>query len=327
MTPSANERTSPGVLARLSGIRRYGIIVCLVLLFACFALLRPEIFPTLGNLIAILKQVSLLGILAAGLTICLALGDFDLSVAAVATWSGVMVAALLPSMSMWLAIPIVLAMGMGIGLVNGFFAAVIGISPFIVTLATQTMLRGLTLWYTGGYSLYSGIPRAFVRIGRGTFLGVPYLVYVMVLVYVLIYIAANRMAFGKKLYAVGGNPTASRFSGIHVVRVHLLAFVISGALSALTGILLAARLSSGQPRAGEGLLLSAFAACFLGATTFRVGRFNILGTLVGVLFIGTVNNGLVILGVPFYLQYVIQGAILVLAIAASRLARSRVQEA
>ena len=238
-----------------------------------------------------------------------------------------MVAALLPSMSMWLAMPIVLAMGMGFGLVNGFFAAFIGISPFIVTLATQTMLRGLTLWYTGGYSLYSGIPRAFVRIGRGSFLGVPYLVYVMVLVYVLIYIAANRMAFGKKLYAVGGNPTASRFSGIRVVRVHLLAFVISGTLSALTGILLAARLSSGQPRAGEGLLLSAFAACFLGATTFRVGRFNILGTLVGVLFIGTVNNGLVILGVPFYLQYVIQGAILVLAIAASRLARSRVQEA
>lgn len=309
-------------LAALPKLRRYGIIISLLILFACFSVLRPAIFPTLGNLISILKQISLLGILSAGLTICLVLGDFDLSVAAVATWSGVMVAALLPQMGMWAAIPLVVSMGVGIGLVNGFFSAVVGISPFIVTLAMQTMLRGLTLWYTGGYSLYSGIPAAFVRIGRGTFLGVPYLVFIMLLVYILIYIAANHMAFGKRLYAVGGNPTAARYSGIRVIRVHLLGFVISGVLAALTGVLLAARLSSGQPRAGEGLLLSAFAACFLGATAFRVGRFNILGTFVGVLFIGTLNNGLVILGVPFYLQYVIQGAILVLAIAASGLARS-----
>lgn len=311
-----------GVLPKL---RRYGIIVSLLLLFACFSLLRPAIFPTLGNLVSILKQVSLLGIMSAGLTVCLVLGDFDLSVAAVATWSGVMVAALLPQMSMWAAIPLVISMGVGTGLVNGFFSAVVGISPFIVTLATQTMLRGLTLWYTGGYSLYSGIPAAFTRIGRGTYLGVPYLVYIMLLVFILIYVAANHMAFGKRLYAVGGNPTASRYSGIRVVRVHLLGFVISGVLAAMTGVLLAARLSSGQPRAGEGLLLNAFAACFLGATAFRVGRFNILGTFVGVLFIGTLNNGLVILGVPFYLQYVIQGAILVLAIAASGLARSGVR--
>lgn len=311
----------------LPGIRRYGIIVSLLVLFACFSLLRPAIFPTVSNLISILKQVSLLGVLSAGLTVCLVLGDFDLSVAAVATWSGVMIAALLPQMNMWLAIPLVVSMGVGIGLVNGFFSAVIGISPFIVTLATQTMLRGLTLWYTGGYSLYSGIPKAFIRVGRGTFLGIPYLVYIMLLVYIVIYIAARHMAFGKKLYAVGGNATAAKYSGIHVVRVHLVAFVIAGSLAALTGVLLAARLSSGQPRAGEGLLLSAFAACFLGATTFHVGRFNILGTLVGVLFIGMVNNGLVILGVPFYLQYVIQGAILVLSIAASGLARSGLRRA
>jgi ribose transport system permease protein len=306
----------------VSVARRYGIIVSMFVLFLCFSILRPGIFPTVGNLISILKQISLLGILSAGLTVCLVLGDFDLSVAAVATWSGVMIAALLPQMGMWLAIPIVLSMGVGIGLVNGFFSAVVGISPFIVTLAIQTMLRGLTLWYTGGYSLYSGIPQSFVRIGRGTFLGMPYLVYIMLLVYIVIYVSASHTAFGKKLYAVGGNPTASRYSGIRVIRVHLLGFVISGVLAALTGVLLAARLSSGQPRAGEGLLLSAFAACFLGATTFRVGRFNIVGTLIGVLFIGTLNNGLVILGVPFYLQYVIHGAILVLAISASGLARS-----
>lgn len=323
-TTLTRERWAAAV-AMILRVRRYGIIVSLLALFVCFSLLRPAIFPTLGNVVSILKQISLLGVLSAGLTVCLVLGDFDLSVAAVATWSGVMVAALLPQMNMWIAMPLVVSMGVGIGLVNGFFSAVIGISPFIVTLATQTMLRGLTLWYTGGYSLYSGIPRAFVRIGRGTFLGLPYLVYVMLLVYILIYVAASHTVFGKKLYAVGGNATAARYSGIRVIRVHLIGFVISGVLAALTGVLLAARLSSGQPRAGEGLLLSAFAACFLGATIFRVGRFNILGTLIGVLFIGTLNNGLVILGVPFYLQYVIQGAILVLAISASGLARSGVR--
>jgi len=309
----------------VSGIRRYGIIVSLFLLFLCFSLLRPDVFPTLGNLISILKQIALLGIMSAGLTISLVLGDFDLSVAAVATWSGVMIAALLPQMSMWLAIPVVLAMGVGIGLINGFFSAAVGISPFIVTLATQTMLRGLTLWYTGGYSLYSGIPRGFIMVARGTFLSIPYLVYIMLFIYIVVYVLANHMAFGKRLYAVGGNPTAARYSGIRVVRVHLVAFMISSVLAALTGILLAARLSSGQPRAGEGLLLSAFAACFLGATTFRIGRFNVLGTLIGVLFIGTLNNGLVILGVPFYLQYVIQGAVLIIAIAASGLARSSIR--
>jgi len=318
---AAGNRLISGITA-LPALRRYGIIISLALLFACFSLLRPSIFPTVGNLVSILKQISLLGILSAGLTVCLVLGDFDLSVAAVATWSGVMVAALLPQMSMWVAMFLVVCMGVGIGMVNGFLSAAIGISPFIVTLATQTMLGGLTLWYTGGYSLYSGIPKAFIRIGRGTFLGMPYLVYVMALVYIAIYVVSKHTAFGKKLYAVGGNPTAAKYSGIRVVRIHLIAFMISGVLAAITGVLLAARLSSGQPRAGEGLLLSAFAACFLGATTFRVGRFNILGTLVGVLFIGTLNNGLVILGVPFYLQYVIQGAILVLAIAASGLARS-----
>jgi ribose transport system permease protein len=309
----------------VSGIRRYGIIVSLFLIFLCFSLLKPGVFPTLGNLISILKQISLLGIMAAGLTVCLVLGDFDLSVAAVATWSGVMVAALLPQMSMWLAIPIVLGMGVAIGLVNGFFSAAVGISPFIVTLATQTMLRGLTLWYTGGYSLYSGIPRGFILIARGTFLNIPYLVYITLVIYIAVYVLANHMAFGKRLYAVGGNPTAARYSGIRVVRVHLIAFMTSSVLAALTGILLAARLSSGQPRAGEGLLLSAFAACFLGATTFKVGQFNVLGTLVGVLFIGTLNNGLVILGVPFYLQYIIQGAVLIIAIAASGLARSSIR--
>jgi ribose transport system permease protein len=316
-------RSASRHLVRLvTSARRYGIIVSLVLLFLCFSLLRPDIFPSVGNLMTIFKQISLLGILAAGLTLCLILGDFDLSVAAVATWSGVLVASLLPQMNMWPAMIVVVLMGMGIGVVNGFLSAVVGISPFIVTLAVQTMLRGLTLWYTGGYSLYSGIPNSFVRIARGTFLSIPYLVYIMLLVYIGAYVVSSHTAFGKKLYAVGGNPVASRYSGIRVVSVHLLAFVVSAGLASLTGVLLAARLSSGQPRAGEGLLLSAFAACFLGSTAFRVGRFNIPGTLVGVLFIGTVNNGLVILGVPFYLQYVIQGAILVVAIAASGLARS-----
>ncbi len=300
---------------------RYGVILSLLLLFAVFSALRPEVFPTIKNLIAILKQISLLGIISAGLTVCLILGDFDLSIAAVATWSGVLVAALLPNINMWLAIVAVLSGGIGIGIVNGVFSAVVGISPFITTLAVQTMLRGLTLWYTGGYSLYSGIPKSFINLARGTFLSIPYLVFYMLFIYLVFYVLLNHSSFGKKVYAAGGNPQAARFSGISPVRTRLTGFIISSLLASLTGVLLAARLSSGQPRAGEGLLLNAFAAVFLGAATFHAGRFHIAGTLIGVLFIGILNNGLVILGIPFYLQYVIQGSILVLAIAASRVVR------
>ncbi|MCK4394529.1 ABC transporter permease [Candidatus Bipolaricaulota bacterium] len=302
-------------------LRRYGVITVLLLLFTVFSILRPGIFPSVGNLITIFKQIALLGIISTGLTVCLILGDFDLSIAAVATWSGVLVASLLPLVNMWVAIVAVLSMAVGVGLVNGFFSAVVGISPFIVTLAMQTMLRGLTLWYTGGYSLYSGIPRAFVNLARGTFLRVPYLVYYMLFIFLVFYVVINHSSFGKKVYAVGGNPIASRYSGISAVRTRLLGFAISSVLASLAGILLAARLSSGQPRAGEGLLLNAFAAVFLGAATFHGGRFHVAGTLVGVLFIGVLNNGLIILGIPFYLQYVIQGAVLVLAIAVSRVAR------
>lgn len=302
--------------------RRYGIIVSLLFLVALFSLLRPAIFPSASNLLSILKQVSLLGILSAGLTLCLVLGDFDLSIAAVATWSGVMVAALLPHLNMWLAIVIVLSMGIGIGLVNGILSSIVGISPFIVTLSTQTMLRGLTLWYTGGYSLYSGIPAAFKQIAQGTFIGIPYLVFIMLFVYLIIYIIANHTAIGKRLYSVGGNPVAAHYSGIQVIHIHLFAFISCAFLASLTGVLLASRLASGQPRAGEGLLLSAFAACFLGASTFRAGKFNILGTFIGVLFMGVLNNGLVLMGVPFYFQYMIQGSVLIFALAASRLGRS-----
>jgi len=302
-------------------LRRYGVILSLLLLFAVFSALRPEVFPTIKNLIAILKQISLLGIISAGLTVCLILGDFDLSIAAVATWSGVLVAALLPNINMWLAIVAVLSGGIGIGIVNGVFSAVVGISPFITTLAVQTMLRGLTLWYTGGYSLYSGIPKSFINLARGTFLSIPYLVFYMLFIYLVFYVLLNHSSFGKKVYAAGGNPQAARFSGISPVKTRLMGFIISSLLASLTGVLLAARLSSGQPRAGEGLLLNAFAAVFLGAATFHAGRFHIAGTLIGVLFIGILNNGLVILGIPFYLQYVIQGSILVLAIAASRVVR------
>jgi len=302
-------------------INRYGLIAGLFLVFLVFASLRPNVFLTIVNLTGILKQVSLLGIISAGLTVCLVLGDWDLSIAAVATWSGVLTAALLPHTNMWLVILLVLLGGMGLGLVNGFLSVVVGIPSFITTLAMKTMLSGLTLWYTGGYSLYSGIPSAFVNLARGEFLGLSYLVYDLILIYVIFYIILDHSAFGKKIYATGGNPQAAWFSGISTGKIRLTGFIISSFFAALTGILLAARLSSGQPRAGEGLLLNAFAAVFLGAAASQKGRFNIAGTLFGVLFIGILNNGLTILGVPFYLQYVIQGSVLILAVSVSRIVR------
>ena len=298
-------------------ISRYGTIIGLLLLISLFIVLKPGIFPRFKNVVNILNQISLLGIISAGLTVCMIMNDFDVSIAAIATLCGVLVVALLPHMNMWLAISIILLLGLAIGFANGIVITILGVSSFIATLAMMSILKGITIWYTGGYSLYSGIPRSFVNLARGTLLSIPYLVFYMLFIVLFCYFILGYSQWGKKFYAVGGNPEAARFSSISITRTRIAGFLISGFLSSLTGILMASRLSSGQPRAGEGLLLNAFAAVFLGAVTIRNGQFHAGGTLIGVLIMGVTFNGLTILGIPFFLQYVIQGAILILAVAAS----------
>ena len=300
---------------------RFGTLIGLFLLVAVFTTLKPAIFPIPRNLLNILNQISLLGICSAGLTICLVMNEFDLSIGAIATLGAVLTAGFLPNMHPVLAVPIVLVICTGIGLVNGLVIATLGVSSFMATLGSMTILTGFSYWYTSGSGsiLYSGIPKGFLIIGKGTFLHIPYLVFFMIGVLVLLHLFLNHTSTGRHMYAVGGNPEAARFGGIPIQKLKILGFMTSGFLAGLTGVLLVARLGLAEPTIGDRFLFDAFTAVFLGAASIKIGQFHIIGTLIGVLIMGTLFNGFTLLDVPYHLQLVAQGAILIAAVTAAGL--------
>jgi len=300
---------------------RYGTVLGLLVLAVVFTLLRPNVFPTARNALNILNQISLLGICASGLTVCLVLNEFDLSVGAVATLGAVLAAGWLPHLPPLLAVAAVLAVCVGIGLANGLIITGLKVSSFMTTLGTMTILTGFSYWYTSGSGaiLYSGIPKSFLAVGRGTFLSVPYLVFFMAGVMLVLHLWLNHASTGRRMYAVGGNPTASGFVGIAVSRLKVIGFMTSGGLAGLTGVLLVARVGLAEPTIGDRLLFDAFTVVFLGAASIHIGRFHILGTLIGALIMGTIFNGFTLLGVPYHLQLVVQGAILIVAVTSAGL--------
>jgi len=316
------DSASSGGLQRVGlTVGRFGTVLGLLLLVAVFTALKPNVFPTIRNLLNILNQISLLGVCAAGLTLCLAVGEFDLSIGAVATLGAVLTAGWMPTMHPVFAVLAVLGVCLLIGLVNGLIITTLRVSSFMTTLGMMTVLMGFSYWYTSGSGsiLYSGIPKSFLQIGRGTFLHIPYLIFVMAAVLILLHILMNHTATGRRMYAVGGSPEAARFAGIPVRRLKLLGFALSGTLAGLTGVLLVARLGLAEPTIGDRFLFDAFTVVFLGAASIRVGQFHILGTLIGALIMGTIFNGFTLLDVPYHLQLVVQGAILIVAVTSAGL--------
>ena len=303
------------------GTGRFGTVIGLLILVAVFALLKPNVFLTARNLLNILNQISLLGICAAGLTICLVVGEFDLSIGAVATLGAVLTAGWLPHMHPILAVLAVLAVCLVIGLISGVIITTLRVSSFMTTLGMMTALTGFSYWYTSGSGsiLYSGIPKGFLQIGRGAFLSIPYLVFVMAAVLVALHVLLNHTTTGRRMYAVGGSPDAARFAGIPLRRLKLFGFMLSGTLAGLTGVLLVARLGLAEPTIGDRFLFDAFTVVFLGAASIRVGQFHIVGTLIGALIMGTIFNGFTLLDVPYHLQLVVQGTILIAAVTSAGL--------
>lgn len=302
--------------------RTYGTFIGFVALVAIFALLRPTIFLSLNNLRNITEQVAILAIVAAGMTVVMVAGDFDLSVGTLASLCGVVVADLLIGGN-GLIVSLVLTLGVGAlaGLVNGLLVAYAGLSAFVATLATMTAYRGLSLWYTGGATLFSGIDERFRPLGQGATAGVPNAVLIMVVVLLIVWFILEQTTLGRRLYAIGGNPEASFLAGIQVRRLRLVAFAVSGLGAALAGIVLTSRLFSAHPTAGEPFMLTSIAAVFLGMTMFREGEAHIPGTFFGVLLLGVLSNGLNILQVNSYLQNVLTGVIIILAVLVSGLTR------
>jgi len=304
---------------------RFGTLIGLLLLILIFTALKPSIFPTPRNLLNILNQISLLGICAAGLTVCMIMNEFDLSIGATATFGAVLAASFLPQFHPALAVPMVLLICAGVGLLNGLVVTTLGVSSFMATLGSMTVLTGFNYWYTSGSGsiLYSGIPAGFLRIGRGTFLHVPYLVFFTLGVLVALHLFLNHVSVGRHMYAVGGSPEAARFGGISLRKLKILGFVTSGFLAGLTGVLLVARLGLAEPTIGDRFLFDSFTVVFLGAASIKIGQFHILGTLIGTLIMGTIFNGFTLLDVPYHLQLVVEGAILIAAVTAAGLWKER----
>ena len=325
MTVTAHRRLSPRAKRALGFFARYATIIGLLGMIAAFAVLSPRAFPTLNNFTNVLNQTSLAMIIAAGLTLAVIVGELDLSIGFAASLHGILVTGLIVSNNLPIpvAILIVLAAGAFIGLVNGLIVTRIKVNSVIATLGVGTILTGLAFAYSSGVPIVAGVPEAFLQLSLGRWLwGVPNNIVVMVIVVGGLWMLVERTALGQEIQAVGGNPSAALLAGIEVERIKILGFVISGTCAALTGILLASRLGSGTASAGDSYLLTAFAAVFLGSATLRDGEFHVLGTLIGALIIAFGFNGLNIFGAPTFSQYVLQGAILIIAVGLSSLGRS-----
>ncbi|GLP87930.1 ABC transporter permease [Tritonibacter mobilis] len=285
------------------------IVVSILMGFA------SENFFSVSNIMNVLRQVSIVGILAVGMTFVILTGGIDLSVGAVMALSGTLAAGLMVNMAMpgWVGLLAGLGVGVSLGLFNGAMVAWGRMPAIIVTLATMGIARGLGLLYSGGYPI-SGIPSWISWFGIGRIGIVPVPVIAMVVIYALAWVLLQRTAFGRHVYAIGGNELAAKLSGVKTQFIKLTVYGISGLTSAFAALILTGRLMSGQPNAGVGFELDAIAAVVLGGTAIAGGRGLILGTLIGAVLLGILNNGLNLMGINPYLQDVIKGLIILLAI-------------
>lgn len=301
-------------------LQSYGTVFAGILIIIGFSILSPDSFATLDNFINISRQISLLVIIAIGATLVMAVGEFDLAIGAMASLGGVMAAKLsVMGLPIWLSFIIPIVIAFLIGYINGWVVTKFKVLSFITTLAMGTILGGLTFWVTGGATIFENIPPSFRYIGQTDWSKIPLLSIIMIILTVIVWFVMSNTVFGRRLYAIGGNPVASRVAGINVRLNKNLAFAFCSSFAALTGVLMSSRLGSAHPTGGNGMFLTAYAAAFLGMTAFKEGVPNIWGTFVGAAIIGILANGLTILEVPTFMQDVITGAILIAAIIMQRL--------
>lgn len=317
-------------------LRRYGTLVGFILIVVFFWTQRPQTFMTIPNWINITRQMSILGVVAFTMTIVMVTGDFDLSIGALASLVGIVAGTTFQNDgSVAAAVALSLLVGAFGGLLNGVLVAYIGISAFVATLGTLTVFRGLALFISGGASIYGrAIPAEFSRFGRGaialgkvggTDLALPNLTILAIITLIMVFIILNYTIVGRRLYAIGGNMEAARFGGIRINRLRLLSFVISGAGAAVAGLMLFSRLSTAHPTQGEGLMLQAIAAVFLGMTFSEESQPNVIGTLIGVLILGVLANGLTQMQINTYIQQISTGVIIILAVTLSSLSQKQLR--
>ena len=292
-------------------------LIGLLILMFLVSLVSPS-FLSIDNLLNILRQTSINGIIAMGMTFVILTAGIDLSVGSVLAFSGAVCASMISAdVNLPLALVVTLGVGAALGAANGAVISFFGVQPFIATLVGMTMVRGATLVFCEGRPISTGdfpVAEAFYNLGGGYILGIPNPVIIAFIVFVVCWYVLNHTRTGRYVYALGGNEQVARLSGVNVNRIKMTVFMISGMLSALAGIILTARLESAQPTAGLAYELDAIAAVVLGGTSLMGGKGRIFGTLVGALIIGVLNNALNLLDVSSYYQMIAKGAVILLAV-------------
>ncbi|NIF81555.1 L-arabinose ABC transporter permease AraH [Paraburkholderia sp. Cy-641] len=294
-------------------ITEYSLIVIFVVMFITMSLTVDHFF-SIENMLGLALSISQIGMVACTMMFCLASRDFDLSVGSTVAFAGVLCAMVLNATnSTFIAIVAAVAAGAVIGFVNGAVIAYLRINALITTLATMEIVRGLGFIVSHGQAV--GVSSdTFIALGGLTFFGVSLPIWVTLLCFIVFGVMLNQTVYGRNTLAIGGNPEASRLAGINVERTRVYIFLIQGAVTALAGVILASRITSGQPNAAEGFELNVISACVLGGVSLLGGRATISGVVIGVLIMGTVENVMNLLNIDAFYQYLVRGAILLAAV-------------
>ncbi|HHW66342.1 MAG TPA: ABC transporter permease [Epulopiscium sp.] len=326
MEPNLNVNKRKPQFSLMDFLTKWGTVITVIFLFVLFSVLMPRTFLTASNMITILRSISIVTVIAIGVTISLTVNGFDLSVGSTATFAD----ALIMTMFIWYGMPtsisivLTIIIALSIACINSFFIVKVKIPDMLVTLASMFVFQGVAMTYSGGGSVSENmarldgtpttgkVPDIFDKIGQA-----PWIIIIMLVVVISVHIFLTYTKHGRYLYTVGGNLEAARLSGIPVNRYRTLAYFMSTFFATLGGIMLASRVGSAQINAGAGYLMPAVAAAYIGFSVAGAGKPNAIGTLIGALLVGILENGLVMLSVPYYSLDIVKGTVLMLALAST----------
>lgn len=313
----ARHRTPSGIAGQI--LRQYSLVFLLIASFVLYSTWGKTsgVFLTSANMRNMVASQAVIGVLTLGILVTMVAGNFDLSVGNIAGLSQVMTATLYSTyhVNLWVGILAGVAIGAFVGGINGVLVTVLRVDPFIITLGTASAILGFVDWYTNGQAIVNGIPDGIINFGRNNFIGVPDIVWVLALVALAIYYLLEHTPYGRNLHAIGSNRAAARLVGIRVERSIAMAFVINGFFAGVAGVLMLARAGAGNPQIPPTLALTALAGAFLGAASFKVGRLNVPGTIVALLFLAVNITGLTFAGVANWINEMFTGVSLIFAIA------------
>jgi ribose transport system permease protein len=308
---------------------RFQSLIALLIMIVILSILSDR-FMTVENSWNVMRQISVNVCISMGMTLVILTGGIDLSVGSVLALSGAVAAGLLkngieiPGLNLFIGFTflgaVIAAIGVGsvLGAINGIAVTMFRVPPFVATLAMLTMVRGFTMLWTGGFPI-TGLGDTFRYIGTGWLFGAPMPVWITAAIVAAMAVMTKKTRIGRHIYAVGGNETAARLSGLNVRKVKLIVYTLAGALAAAGGLIVTSRLDSAQPNAGMGFELDSIAAVVIGGTSLSGGRGSVIGTVQGALIIGVLNNGLVLLNVSPFWQQVIKGLVILTAVVIDKL--------